>query len=132
MNHRITFPNLLQKRNLDDRLQELLETVGYIDPTMITVGENRIPWALYHSKRSGVKIHVAYTPSTGMPLQVEETGDRKHGPSLNHRDSILVEDRAYFKIQRMDSFLAMEQSFVIRMKENVEIVRPKQRHRVVF
>ncbi|SFO92057.1 IS4 family transposase [Salibacterium halotolerans] len=135
-----------------------------IDATMITVGENRLPWALYHGKRSGVKLHVAYTPSTGMPLQVEETRARKHdgpiGPSLNHRDSILVEDRAYFKIQRIDSFLAEEQSFVIRMKENVKIVRPtslknlhredsrvtrditchlgsaqvrsKQRHRVVF
>ncbi|MFD2706610.1 hypothetical protein [Salibacterium lacus] len=95
-----------------------------INATMITAGENRLPLALYHSRRSGVKLHIAYTPSTGRGDRGAKTY-RPIGPSLNHRGSILVEDRAYFKIQRIDSFLGEKQSFVIRMKENVEIVRPK-------
>ncbi len=37
---------------------------------------------------------------------------------------ILVEDRAYFKIKRIDQFKEDKQMFVIRMKENVEIFRP--------
>lgn len=105
-----------------------------IDSTTITVGESRLPWAVYHGKRAGVKLHVAYTPSTGMPVQVEETDGLKHdgpiGEGLTNGNYILVEDRAYFKIQRIDTFVTEPQSFVIRMKENVEIVRPKALRRL--
>jgi hypothetical protein len=36
----------------------------------------------------------------------------------------MVEDRAYFKIKRIDQFTEDQQKFVIRMKEIVEIFRP--------
>ncbi|QQK74251.1 IS4 family transposase [Salicibibacter cibarius] len=105
-----------------------------IDSTTITVGEGRLPWAVYHGKRSGVKLHVAHKPSTGSPLQVEETGGLKHdgpvGEQLVNADYTLVEDRAYFKIKRIDRFIDDEQSFVIRMKENVAIVRPQSLKRL--
>ncbi len=101
-----------------------------VDSTTITVGESRLPWALYHGERAGIKLHVSYTPLTEMPLQVIETTGLKHdgpvGEKLVDPRFILVEDRAYFKIKRIDAFVSSveKQPFVIRMKENVEIVQP--------
>lgn len=101
-----------------------------VDSTTITVGKTRLPWALYHGERAGIKLHVSYTPHTGMPLQVVETTGLKHdgpiGEKLVDHRFILVEDRAYFKIKRIDSFASdrEKQRFVIRMKENVEIFQP--------
>lgn len=37
------------------------------DSMTITVGKMRLPWAVFHGKRSGVKLHVAYDPSANMP-----------------------------------------------------------------
>ena len=116
------------------RALNLSKDLLVIDATTMTVGEGRLPWAVYHGKRSGVKLHVAYKPSTGSPVHVEETGGLKHdgpvGEQLANGDYTLVEDRAYFKIQRIDRFIDDEQSFVIRMKNNVEIVRPQSLKRL--
>ncbi|MDQ0217725.1 FCD domain-containing protein [Peribacillus cavernae] len=52
-----------------------------VDSTTITVGETRLPWAVYHGERYGVKLHVSCTPETGMPLKVmESTGLAHDGP----------------------------------------------------
>jgi len=100
-----------------------------VDSTTITVGKSRLPWALYHGERSGIKLHVSFSPETGMPVRVvESTGLRHDGPmgeKLVDLRFVLVEDRAYFKIKRIDQFVLDKQDFVIRIKENVEIFRPK-------
>ncbi|HHY71915.1 MAG TPA: IS4 family transposase [Bacillus bacterium] len=99
-----------------------------VDSTTITVGKSRLPWALYHGERAGIKLHVSYTPLTEMPLQVVETTGLVHdgpiGEQLVDSRFIMVEDRAYFKIKRIDQFTEDQQKFVIRIKENVEIFRP--------
>ena len=96
-----------------------------VDSTTITVGKSRLPWALYHGERSGIKLHVSYTPETGMPLDVVETTGLVHdgpvGENLADPRFILVQDRAYFNIKRIDRFVSNKQDFVIRMKENVEL-----------
>nr|WP_232713345.1 hypothetical protein [Bacillus xiapuensis] len=48
------------------------------------------------------------------------THDGPIGEHLADSRFILVDDRAYIKIQRIDRFLEGRQDFVIRMKENVE------------
>lgn len=104
-----------------------------VDSTTITVGKTRLPWALYHGERSGIKLHVSFTPETGMPLDVVETTGLVHdgpvGEKLADRRFILVQDRAYFNIKRIDGFVSDNQDFVIRMKENVELstIRSLQR-----
>jgi hypothetical protein len=111
-------------------LQDLL----LIDSTTITVGKARLPWALYHGERAGIKLHVGYTPLTEIPLQVVETTGLVHDGPISERlaDSrfIMVEDRAYLKIKRIDQFVSDQQMFVIRMKENVEIFRPHALQRI--
>ena len=96
-----------------------------IDSTTITVGKNRLPWALYHGERSGIKLHVSFTNSTGMPLQVVETTGLKHdgpiGVELEDKQFILVADRAYFSIDKADRYVTTKQDFVIRLKENIQL-----------
>ncbi|MFT8320722.1 MAG: IS4 family transposase [Bacillus sp. (in: firmicutes)] len=110
------------------RALNLSKELLLVDSTTITVGKSRLPWALYHGERAGIKLHVSYSPLTEMPLQVVETTGLVHdgpiGEQLVDRRFILVEDRAYFKIKRIDQFTKEHQKFVIRMKENVEIFRP--------
>ncbi|MCM3068649.1 IS4 family transposase, partial [Priestia flexa] len=55
------------------RAMKLPNGLLIVDSTTITVGKTRLPWAVYHGERSGIKLHVSYTPKTDMPLQVVET-----------------------------------------------------------
>ena len=95
----------------------------------MTVGKNRLPWALYHGERSGIKLHVSFTNSTGMPLQVVETTGLKHdgpiGVELEDKQFIIVADRAYFSIDKADRYVTTKQDFVIRLKENIQLNRKK-------
>lgn len=79
-----------------------------VDSTTITVGKTRLPWAVYHGERSGIKLHVSFSLETGMPLHVIETVGLKHdGPVGRHladKRFVLVEDRAYFSIKQADQY----------------------------
>lgn len=100
-----------------------------IDSTTITVGKTRWPWAVYHGERAGIKLHVSYAIETGMPLQViETTGLKNDGPIGVHLEDgrfILVGDRAYFSIDKVDRYVRTKQDFVIRLKENIQLHRKK-------
>lgn len=100
-----------------------------IDSTTITVGKSRLPWAIYHGERSGIKLHVSLTNETNMPLKVVETTGLKHdgpiGEQLEDKRFILVCDRAYFSIDKVDRYQKENQDFVLRIKENVQLNRKK-------
>lgn len=102
-----------------------------IDSTTITVGKTRLPWAVYHGERSGIKLHVSFTNETEMPLQIVETTGLKHdgpvGISLEDKRFILVCDRAYFSIDKVDRYVAEKekQHFVLRLKDNIQLNRKK-------
>ncbi|BAU28673.1 DDE family transposase [Aneurinibacillus soli] len=91
-----------------------------IDSTTMTVGESRLPWAPYHGKRSGVKLYVALLEASKMPYDVVETTGLRYGipmmESFLNPNFIMVADRAYFQVKRLDSFVRHHQPFVIRMK----------------
>ncbi|MDQ0494871.1 IS4 family transposase [Paenibacillus brasilensis] len=99
-----------------------------IDSTTMTVGKTRLPWAPYHGERAGIKLHVALRAQNGQPLQVVETLGSKHdGPmseALTQPDYIVVMDRAYGKLERLDDFKIQGQSFVIRLRDNVHLEKP--------
>ena len=111
------------------RKLKLKKELMAIDSTTITVGKSRLPWALYHGERSGIKLHVSFTNHTGMPLQVvETTGLKNDGPigvKLEDKRFILVADRAYFSIDKADRYATTKQDFVIRLKENIQLNRKK-------
>ncbi|UQZ86373.1 Transposase DDE domain protein [Paenibacillus konkukensis] len=99
-----------------------------IDSTTMTVGKTRLPWAPYHGERAAVKLHVALRAQNGQPLGVTETiGARHDGPvceSLENPDFIMVMDRAYGKLERLDRYKQDGQSFVIRLRDHVHFEKP--------
>ncbi|NMI06191.1 IS4 family transposase [Paenibacillus sp. SZ31] len=106
-----------------------------VDSTTITVGQTRLPWAVFHGKRSGVKLHVAYDASANLPAKVVETVATKHdgpmGEKLANPDFIMVENRAYGKIERFDTYATQQQYFVIRIKENMTMTTHRSLQRQV-
>jgi len=116
------------------RTKVMKQALLLIDSTTITEGKSRLPWAPYHGERSGIKLHVAFTSETGMPLEVKETGGLLHdgtaGESLANKAFILVQDRAYGKHARLDQFNDEGQQFVIRLRDNVELHQPRSLRRI--
>jgi transposase len=87
--------------------------------------------AVYHGQfTTGIKLHVSFTNETGMPLQVIETTGLNHdgpiGKQLEGKRFILVGDRAYFSIQKVDEYVRNNQDFVFRIKENIQLNRKKE------
>lgn len=111
------------------RTLNMPKTLLSIDSTTITVGKTRLPWAVYHGERLGIKLHVSLSNDTAMPLQVVETIGLKHdgpiGIELEDKRFILVGDRAYFSIDKVDRYLSEDQAFVFRLKDNIQLHRKK-------
>ena len=68
---------------------------------------------------------MSFTNETAMPLKVVETTGLKHdgpiGKQLEDKRFILVCDRAYFSIDKVDHYLKEKQHFVLRLKDNVQM-----------
>ncbi len=129
------FALIVSKRNRQTRRSlRFPKPLRVVDSTTVTVGKSRLPWAPYHGERSGVKMHVAYLPEQQMPIDIVETKGLRHdgpvGEQLTNVQHVLVEDRAYFKIERIDKFVEQKQLFVIRVKDNVEIHQKKRLQRL--
>ncbi|MBO0588386.1 MULTISPECIES: IS4 family transposase [unclassified Sporosarcina] len=111
------------------RKLKMPKTLLSIDSTTITVGKTRLPWALFHGERAGIKLHVGFTNETAMPLKVVETiGSKNDGPigkELEDNRFILVGDRAYFSIEKIDLYAGNGQDFVFRLKDNIQLNRKK-------
>lgn len=67
------------------------------------------------------------------PLKVMEMIASKHDGSiceyLEHSDFIIVMGRAYRKLERLDRYKADGQSFVIRLRYNVHLEKPRSLRR---
>lgn len=73
------FHLLVSKRKRAKRRTKVIkQALLLVDSTTITVGKNRFPWAPDHREKSGIKLHVAFSAETGMPLEVKETGGLDH------------------------------------------------------
>lgn len=107
-----------------------------IDSTTITTSKTQLKWAGFHGQRSGIKLHVRLDTETFVPTKIEESIARSHDSNyadeLTDHESVLVEDRAYGKIERFDKYDndAEKQLFVIRIKENITIVQGRKLRRL--
>ncbi|WP_171056125.1 transposase [Paenibacillus sinopodophylli] len=92
------------------------------------MGKTRLPWAPYHGEKAAVKLHFALWAQNGQPFSVTESiGARHDGPlceSLENPNFIMVMDRAYDKLKRLDRYKQEGQSYVIRLRDNVHFEKP--------
>ncbi|KHL91188.1 hypothetical protein QW71_36105 [Paenibacillus sp. IHB B 3415] len=128
------FQLLVKKCNRQTRRHlNLPKDLLLIDSTTITAANSRMSWAPYKKFRAGLKLHVAVSHGQRSPVNVEESiarrNDAPFGEVLADPDYILVQDRAYGKISRLDQYVLHGQSFVIRLKDNLHLVKPRKLHR---
>src|SRR5690606_1865559 len=75
----------------------------------------------------------SFTNQTSMPLQIVETTGLKHdgpiGVHLEDKRFIIVADRAYFSIDKVDRYATTKQDFVIRLKDNIQLNHKKSLQR---
>jgi hypothetical protein len=124
------FRLLVKKCNRETRRHlNLPKDLLLIDSTTITASNHQLSFAKYKKHRGGLKMHTAFSYAQQSPLQVEETIARRHdaplGEVLANPDYIIVQDRAYGKIGRLDHYVSIGQSFVIRLKDNLHLVEPE-------
>ncbi|WP_438497050.1 IS4 family transposase [Paenibacillus sp. IHBB 3054] len=104
-----------------------------IDSTTITAPNSQMSWAPYKKFRGGIKLHVAFSHGQHSLVNVEETiakhYDAPLGEVLADSDYILMQDRAYGKISRLDQYVHHGQSFVIRLKNNLHLLKPRNLRR---
>lgn len=128
------FQMLVTKCNRQTRRHlNLPKDLLLIDSTTVTAANSRMPWASYKKFRGGIKLHVALSHGQRSPLNVKESiakrNDAPFGEVLADTDYILVQDRAYGKISRLDQYVLQGQSFVIRLKDNLHLVKPRELQR---
>lgn len=103
------FTLILSKANRAARRSVASETrkIIAVDSTTMTFGKSKLPWAKYHGEKSGVKLHVHYAVTSGMPLKAEESTGIVHDNSVSKHDTfsgaILVKDMAYTDMDTFDN-----------------------------
>ncbi|MEK3875337.1 IS4 family transposase [Paenibacillus sp. FSL M7-0420] len=128
------FQMLVQKCNRQTRRHlNLPKDLLLIDSTTVTAANSRMSWAPYKKFRGGIKLHVAFSHGQHSPVKVVESiarrNDAPFGEVLADKDYLLVQDRAYGKIGRLDQYVQQGQSFVIRLKDNLHLVLPRKLQR---
>lgn len=104
-----------------------------IDSTRITACASKWPWAPYMKESSGIKLHTAFSPETGLPTQLIPTeinvGDTAKLEDFRDPFYVLVGDRGYMNIARLCEFDSGDekQEFVVRLRETVRLMNIKSR-----
>lgn len=98
-------------------------TIKLIDSTTISLCLSLFDWAKFRTAKGGIKIHTVWNDKLGLPDMVNITEAKLHDRYglKNHiyeKDTIVVEDRAYFDFELMLQRIKAENIFVTRIKNN--------------
>jgi hypothetical protein len=130
------FELIVSKLNRETRRSlKIHKKILAVDSTTITTSKTQMKWAGFHGQRSGIKLHVQLAVDAFMPTKVEESLAKRHDSTMADKlidpMSIVVEDRAYGKIDRFDKYLTdLKQSFVIRIKDSLNVIQAKSIKRI--
>jgi len=98
-------------------------TIKLVDSTTISLCLSLFDWAKFRTAKGGIKIHTVWDDQLGIPDMVNITEAKLHDRYglKNHiyqKDTIVVEDRAYFDFELMLLRIKAENIFVTRIKNN--------------
>ena len=130
------FELVVSKLNRETRRSlKIHKKILAIDSTTITTSKTQMKCAGFHGQRSGIKLHVQLDVDAFTPTKVEESLAKRHDSTIADKliepMSIVVEDRAYGKIDRFDKYSKkLGQSFVIRIKDSLNVIQPKTLKRI--
>ncbi len=99
------------------------KTIKLIDSTTISLCLSMFDWAKFRTAKGGIKVHTCWDDAMMIPDMVNITEAKLHDSKgltkqVFSKDTIIVEDRAYFDFKLMLQRVAAENTFVTHIKRN--------------
>lgn len=115
---------LLKVRHQSHIIEEIKHrTIKLVDSSTVSLCLSLFDWAKFRTAKGGLKIHTVWDDQLGLPDMVNITEAKLHDryglkDHVYAKDTIVVEDRAYFDFELMLLRIIAENIFVTRIKTN--------------
>jgi hypothetical protein len=100
------------------------KVIKLIDSSTISLCLAMFDWANFRTAKGGIKMHTCFDDATSIPDIVNITPAKVHDKKgielIFLKDTIIVEDRAYFDFELMKQRIKAENVFVTRIKSNTK------------
>jgi len=101
------------------------KSIKLIDSTTISLCLSMFDWAKFRTAKGGVKVHTCFDYEMMIPDMVNISEAKTHDSKglaqmVFPKDTIIVEDRAYFDFSLMQQRIAAQNTFVTRIKTNTQ------------
>jgi len=117
------YGNILAAQNKRQIIEEIKDKrIKLIDSTTISLCLSMFDWAKYRTAKGGIKIHTCWDDTLMIPDIVNISEAKEHdryglSELIFPKNTIIVEDRAYFDFSLMLSRIRAKNVFVTRIKE---------------
>lgn len=118
------YSGVLSKQHQSHVIEQIKgQRIKIIDSTTIGLCMSLFDWAKFRTAKGGIKIHTCWDEALMLPDMVNITEAKVHdryglSQLVFAKDTIIVEDRAYFDFDLMHSRIMAENIFVTRIKTN--------------
>ena len=116
----------LKAHHMSSVIEEIKgKSIKLIDSTTISLCLSLFDWAKFRTAKGGLKIHTVWDDQLALPDYISITEAKihdRHGLEnlVFKKDTIIVEDRAYFDFELMLSRIKAINTFVTRIKTNTQ------------
>lgn len=123
------YENILASQNKRAIIEEIKdERIKLIDSTTISLCLSMFDWAKYRTAKGGIKIHTCWDDTIMIPDIINITEAKLHDSKglaklVFAKNTIIVEDRAYFDFTLMLSRIEAKNVFVTRIKKDTVFER---------
>jgi hypothetical protein len=118
------YKHILSKRHQSHIIEEIKNrSIKLMDSTVISLCLSMFDWAKFRTAKGGIKIHTCWDDTMMIPDVVNITPAKLHDryglkQLVFVKNTIIVEDRAYFDFDLMMQRVLAENVFVTRIKTN--------------
>lgn len=123
LNH---YKRVLLKYGQQNLIEEIKgKSIKLIDSTTISLCLSMFEWAKFRTAKGGIKIHTCWDDNMMIPDMVNIREAKTHDSKgleqmVFPKNTVIVEDRAYFDFDLMLQRIAAENTFVTRIKINTQ------------
>lgn len=120
------YKNVLTKHGQQNMLEEIKgKSIKLSDSTTISLCLSMFDWAKFRTAKGGIKIHTCLDYEMMIPDMINIGEAKTHDSKglsrmVFPKDTIIVEDRAYFDFSLMLQRIAAQNTFVTRIKSNTQ------------
>ncbi|NOY97326.1 MAG: IS4 family transposase [Chlorobi bacterium] len=120
------YKSVLKKHHNTHIIEEIKDkSIKLIDSSVISLCLSMFDWAEFRTAKGGIKLHTAWDDTLMIPEVVNISEAKVHDrygleQLIYPKDTIIVEDRAYFDFALMLNRIKAENVFVTRIKNNTK------------